>query len=459
MKIRTKIAFQFSLIVALILIIFSFALYFLIRNYTKLEFTNYLKDRAETTAKLLIKEANVDKRLLKIVDKNTLSSLYAAEVWVFNDKNEIAYSNTPIDSVKYSPDLLQRIRNRGEYVGEYKEKKVVGLVIPDEIGGKTYLILAQATDNYGDAKLQNIKNAMTWGLLLAIAFTVIMSFAFAGESLKPISQINQEISNITGRDFNKRLSTGNNKDEIAKLAVNFNQLLARIEKSFEMQRSFVSNASHELRTPLAAIKSEIQIALEKERDSKEYQEILKSLDQDNQRMIQLINGLLQLAKSERGESELMHKPIRVDEVLFEVQDELLSRHTNYSILIDFEDIVEEDESITVSGNRTLMKTLFTNLIENACKYSENHRAEIRIKYNKVNLIVSIADSGLGISKEDQERVFEPFYRTASASNFKGHGIGLSICKRIADIHKGKILLRSEVGVGSNFVVVLPHISK
>ncbi len=458
MKIRTKIAFQFSLIVALILVLFSVALYFLIRNYTKVEFTNYLKDRAETTAKLLIKEANVDKRLLKIVDKNTLSTLYAAEVLVFNEKNEIAYSNTDAETIKYSPDLLERIREQGEYVGEYKEKKVVGLVILNETNSKIYLILAQATDTYGDAKLENIQNAMTWGLLIAITLTVILSFAFAGESLKPIARINQEVSNISGQDFKKKISTGNNKDEIAQLATNFNQMLSRIEQAFEMQKSFVSNASHELRTPLAAIKSEIQVALEKDRGPEEYKEILRSLDQDNQRMIQLINGLLQLARSEQGESNLMHKPVRVDEVLFEVQEEIRGQQPDYNIFIDFEEIVEEDEPLTVMGNRPLLKTLFNNLFENACKYSDNHTAEVKIKFNKVNLIISISDTGHGISKEDQERVFEPFYRTASAANYKGHGIGLSICKRITDIHKGKIVVRSEVGVGSSFVVVLPHIS-
>lgn len=457
MKIRTKIAFQFSLIVALILVLFSVALYFLIRNYTKVEFTNYLKDRAETTAKLLIKEANVDKRLLKIVDKNTLSTLYAAEVLVFNEKNELAYSNTDAE-IKYSPDLLERIREQGEYVGEYKEKKVVGLVIPNEIDGKIYLILAQATDTYGATKLENIQNAMIWGLVLAITLTVILSFFFAGEALKPIARINQEVSAISGRDFKRKISTGNNRDEIAQLATNFNQMLSRIDQAFEMQRSFVSNASHELRTPLAAIKSEIQVALEKDRGPEEYREILHSLDQDNQRMIQLINGLLQLAKSEQGDAQLMHKPVRIDEVLFEVQEELLSQHGDFSVFIDFDEIVEEDENLTVLGNKPLLKTLFANLFENACKYSGNKTAEVRIKFNKVNVIVSIRDTGLGISKEDQERVFEPFYRTASAANYKGHGIGLSICKRITDIHKGKIVVRSELGVGSNFVVVLPHIS-
>lgn len=458
MKIRTKIAFQFTLVVALILALFSLALFFLIRNYTKNEFTDYLKNRAETTARLLIKEKNIDKRLLKIIDRNTLSSLYAAEVLVFNDKNELAYRNLDSDStVKYSPALLERIREKGEYVGEYKQKKVVGLVINSEIENKNYLVLAQAADTYGEDKLENIKDAMFSGLFVAILLTVVLSFAFAGESLKPIARINHEVSSISGNDFKKKLSTGNNKDEIAQLAMNFNSMLSRMEKSFEMQRSFVSNASHELRTPLAAIKSEIQVALEKDRDSEEYKEILHSLNNDNQRLIQLTNGLLQLAKSEQGGNNLMHVPVRVDEVLFEVQEELLNQYPDYLISIDFDEIAEDDESLTVHGNRALLKTLFNNLFENACKYSENSTAEVRIRFNKTNLIVSVSDTGTGIAKEEQERVFEPFYRTNSATNFKGHGIGLSICKRITDIHKGKILLKSEVGVGSNFVVVLPHI--
>jgi two-component system sensor histidine kinase ArlS len=458
MKIRTKIAFQFTLIVALILTLFSFALFFLIRNYTKVEFTNYLKDRAETTASLLVKEKNVDKRLLKIVDHNTLSSLYAAEVLVFNEKNEVSYNNLNSERIVYNPDLLQRIRKQREYVGEDKDMKVVGLMYYSETEKKDYLVLAQATDPYGDAKLDNIKQAMTIGLLIAIVLTVILSFVFAGQSLKPISHINQEVSGFSGRDFKKKLSTGNNKDEIAQLAMNFNQMLSRIESSFEMQRSFVSNASHELRTPLAAIKSEIQVALEKDRKPEEYKEILKSLNQDNQRLIQLTNGLLQLAKAEQGESHLMHKPVRVDEVLFEVQDEILALNPDYFISVDFEEIVEEDENLTVMGNKALLMTLFNNLFENACKYSNNHSAEVRIKFNKTNLIVSVSDNGQGISKEDQEKVFEPFYRTNLAANYKGHGIGLSICKRIADIHKGKIVLRSEVGVGSTFVVIIPHVA-
>jgi signal transduction histidine kinase len=458
MKIRTKIAFQFTLIVALILVVFSVSLYYLLEGYTKDEFNNYLKDRAQTTAKLLINKKNLDKRFLKIVDRNTLSSLYAAEVLVFNDENLVTYSN--IDSVNkfpYSPEILEKIRKFKYHEANYQNKKVVGLMYTDEELKKDYLILAQAEDTYGEQKLERIKDAMTIGLVSSIFLTIIFGFVFAGQSLKPISRINQEVSQITARDLTKKLSTGNNKDEIAQLARNFNEMLSRIEKSFELQKSFVSNASHELRTPLAAIKSEIQVALEKDRTTEQYKEILKSLNIDNQRLIQLINGLLQLAKSEKGDKSLQMIPIRIDEVLFEVQDELQHQHQDYRISIDFEEIPDDDETVTVNGNKSLLKTLFNNLIDNACKYSENNMAVINIRFNSSNCIINVADTGIGISKDDHEKIFEPFFRTKNASNYKGHGIGLSICKRIVDIHGGRIILKSEIGEGSNFNVILPHL--
>lgn len=456
MKIRTKIALQFTLIVATILVIFSVSLYYLLESYTRKEFNNYLVDRAKTTAQLLIKEKNIDNKLLKIFDRNTLSTLYAADVLVFNDNNEVAYSNYEADTIYYNPQLLEKVRKEKFYESTYKDKEVVGLMYKNE-ESQNYLILAQSEDVYGKQKLENIRDAMTIGLLSAILLTIVFGFIFSGQSLKPISRINQEVSKITAYNLTKKLSTSNNKDEIAQLARNFNEMLSRIERSFELQKSFVSNASHELRTPLAAIKSEIQVALEKERNSTEYQHILKTLYIDNQRLIQLTNGLLQLAKSEKGDESVQLSPIRIDEVLFEVQDELMHQHTNYQIAIDFEEIPEDDNWVTVLGNKPLLKTVFNNLFDNACKYSEDKLATVNIRFNRRNCIVMVSDKGIGIPNDELDKVFEPFYRTKNASSFKGHGIGLSICKRIIDMHKGRIVVKSEVGEGSTFNIILPHI--
>lgn len=456
MQIRTKIAIQFTLIVALILALFSIAIYLLSENYRQKEFYNSLRDRALTTARLLIKEPQIDRQLLKVIDRNTLTTLYPAQVLVFNDSNQVAYYNYEADTVYYSPELLNRIRENRYVETAFNNKEVVGTIYQDTLS-QNFVVLAQAEDVYGNQKLSNIKDTMLVGYLGAVILTVIFGFFFAGSSLKPISEMNEEISRITANDLRRKLDTGNNKDEIATLAVNFNKMLSRLDQSFELQKSFVSNASHELRTPLAAVKSEIQVALQNERTPDEYRAVLKTLLSDNQRLIQLTNGLLQLAKSENNKEDVLTENVRIDEVLFKIQEDSTHSHPHYQVNIDYEEIPEDVHWVTVFAKQTLIQTVFGNLIDNACKYSENHRADIRIKANKDNCIVSVSDSGIGIPQEEIENVFQPFYRTKNATQYKGSGIGLSICHRIVKMLDGKISVKSEVGKGSMFVVVLPHI--
>jgi len=454
MTIRTKIATQFSIVVAIILAVFSIAIYLISENYRQQEFYNSLRDRALTTSRLLIKEPQIDKQLLKVIDKNTLSTLYPAQVLVFNDSNQVAYYNYEADTIYYSPELLNRIRTNRYIETTFGNKQVVGTMYSDTLS-KAYAVLAQAEDFYGKEKLENIKITLYIGYFSAILLTILLGFIFAGQSLKPISNINDEISLITASSLRKKLQTGNNRDEIATLAINFNKMLSRLDKSFELQKSFVSHASHELRTPLAAVKSEIQVALQNERTSEEYKSILKTLLDDNDRLIKLTNSLLVLAKSE-DDSNFKLSPIRVDELLFAVQDEFLHLNPNFTVHIDFDEIPDDMNWVTVNGKLELLKTLFWNLIDNACKYSKNHQAEIRIKTNKGNCLVFVSDTGIGIPKEELEHVFEPFYRTKNAAAFKGSGIGLSICRRIVDLHRGKVSVKSELNKGSLFVVIIPH---
>lgn len=455
MTIRTKIATQFSIVVATILAVFSIAIYLISENYRQQEFYNSLRDRALTTSRLLIKEPQIDKQLLKVIDKNTLSTLYPAQVLVFNDSNQVAYYNYEADTIYYSPELLNRIRANRYIETTFGNKQVVGTMYSDTLS-KTYAVLAQAEDVYGKEKLENIKITLYIGYFSAILLTILLGFIFAGQSLKPISNINDEISLITASSLRKKLQTGNNRDEIATLAINFNKMLSRLDKSFELQKSFVSHASHELRTPLAAVKSEIQVALQNERTPEEYKSILKTLLDDNDRLIKLTNSLLVLAKSE-DDSNFKLSPIRVDELLFAVQDEFLHLNPKFTVHIDFDEIPDNMNWVTVNGKLELLKTLFLNLIDNACKYSKNHQAEVRIKTNKGNCLVSVSDTGIGIPKEELEHVFEPFYRTKNAAAFKGSGIGLSICRRIVDLHRGKVSVKSELNKGSLFVVIIPHV--
>jgi two-component system, OmpR family, sensor histidine kinase ArlS len=458
MQIRTKIAIQFTIIIAAILIIFSLAIYYTSENFRKQEFYNRLNDRAVLTAGLLkeLKITEKDKKRLRDANKTFLTKLNTEKVLMFNEKNELVYASYEADSILFSPDFLSQVRKRKYVETSDWENQMIGTMYVD-VDKKTYVVVASARDKYGKDKLKNIRNTLIISFLIGIALTVVLGIIFAGESLKPIAEINKEITNITAYNLKQKLSTGNNKDEIAQLAINFNQMLERLEKSFELQKSFVSNASHELRTPLAAIKSEIQIALENNRSTDEYKEILRSLLTDNQRLIQLTNGLLQLAKSESRDNSLVMKPTRIDELLFKAQEEVLNMNVDYKIIVDFDEIPEEDESVSTIGNEALLLTVFTNLIDNACKYSPKHQAEVKIRFNKKHCCVAIKDDGIGIPESELSKIFEPFYRTQNASKYRGHGIGLSICRRIIDMHQGKIDVKSEEGKGSVFEVTLPHL--
>ncbi|MFN4146851.1 MAG: ATP-binding protein [Runella sp.] len=459
MKIRTRIALQFTAIIALILATFSASFYYLAERNRKDEFYQNLRDRALTRADLLIKVDAINKKLLKIIDSATLSKLYGEKVLMFNEKDEALYASYAPDSAEryyfYNPVLLKNVRESKYVETTNGELLVVGLMYTHPENGE-FVLLASAEDALGNTQLQKLRQSLVYSFLFGVLVTIVLGFIFAGQSLKPIATMNKEIEKITAYNLRKPLNEGNRQDEIAQLAMNFNQMFQRLEQSFELQRSFVSNASHELRTPLAAIKSEIQIALENERTPDEYRKVLRSLLNDTQRLIQLTNGLLQLAKSERQGQAVSFQELRLDELLFATQEELLSRQSDYQITMDFEQIPENEQDITVMGNATLLKTVFSNLIDNACKYSSGKRAEVRIGFDHKNSIVRIKDNGIGIPEEEIGLIFEPLYRAKNATSFKGYGIGLSVCKRIVDMHSGQLNVQSKVGQGSTFEVVIPH---
>ncbi len=457
MKIRTKIALQFTLIIALILATFSASFYYIAEQNRKDEFYRNLRDRALTRADLLIKNEEINKKLLKIIDKETLTRLYSDSVLMFNDKDQVVYSSYEADTVYYSGELLKSVRQKKYVETTNGDLLVVGVMYTHGEKGE-FVLMASAEDVLGNSQLQKLRESLTYSFLFGVLVTIVLGFIFAGQSLKPISAMNKEISTITAYNLRKPLNEGNRQDEIAQLAINFNQMLQRLEQSFDLQRSFVSNASHELRTPLAGLKSEIQVALEEERTPDEYRKVLHSLLNDTQRLVQLTNSLLQLAQSEKKEERAMSfQPIRLDELIFQTQEEIQTVHNDYQIHIDFEDIPDNEQDITVLGNAPLLKTVLSNLMDNACKYSSNKRAVVRIGFDDKNCFIRVIDNGIGIPQNETQRIFEPLYRAKNATAFRGYGIGLSVCRRIVDMHRGTIQVKSQLGQGSTFEVVLPHV--
>jgi signal transduction histidine kinase len=266
--------------------------------------------------------------------------------------------------------------------------------------------------------------------------------------------MNAEVSGISAGSLSRRIDEGNKRDEIAQLAINFNKMLERIESAFNIQRQFVSSASHELRTPLNAISSQLQLLLSQRRTSEEYEKALNSLLDDARALVNLTNGLLNLAQFNIDRQRDQFRPVRVDEILFAAQQELGKSRPNYHFQIEYGIMPDEESQLQIKGDETLLKTAFLNLMDNACKFSEDHSVKITFiaKYNSIEIIFQ--DKGIGISEEDQKKIFMPFFRGSNARNhIQGHGIGLALSHRIVQLHGGDIYIHSIVGEGSDIRVI------
>jgi len=456
MQIRTKLTLQFALMAGGILVAFSLVIYSLSANYRKQEFKERLREKAINTAKLLIEVKEVDDDLMRIIDSANYSSLEDIEVVVFDYfKRSRIYSSGVYSGIEFSDEMLSKVRNNNEYTFEIGGREAVGLLYTD--GLRRFVVFASASDRYGVSKLNNLILILIIGLLASMILTIITGLFFSRQALKPISGVVSRVSSITATSLGKRLDEGNGTDEIAKLAITFNQMLYRIEKAFQIQKSFVSNASHELRTPLAAITSQIEVSLIKERSTKEYQEVLESLLDDARGLTSLANNLLEIARSEQDISALKIAPVRIDELLLQTQAEINQLYPHYQIETEITDNITDDEQeLTVMGNENLLKLIFVNLIDNACKFSDGGVVKASIGFFDDHVLISISDKGIGIDSDDLQLIFEPFFRAKNAVNHKGHGIGLSLIQKIVKLHNGHIRVESERETGTTVFVTLPY---
>ncbi|REA57544.1 two-component sensor histidine kinase [Dyadobacter luteus] len=455
MKIKERIAIQFTILVAALLFVFSVVVYTVSSTFRQEEFFDRLRSKARTTCRLLVKVHGIDKDLLKVIDENTLTEMLDEKVLIFNSKNDLVYSSVDDKLLTYHANLLEEVREKNSIEFVQGESEVIGLLYTE--GTEPLVVLASAFDKFGKSKQDNLIKTLTWGLIVGIVITVGLGFYFAGNSLRPISHINDQISLITAQNLSQKLDEGNRKDEIAQLAINFNTVLYRLNQAFEQQKSFVSHASHELRTPLAALKSEIQLGQRFLKNDPDLEEVFDNLFSDTERLISITNNLLFLARSMENIERLKMSQVRVEDLVFLAKEEILTTSPDYKVSIDYTSIPENERETVIEGNEELLKRVFLNLIDNACKYSENHEARILIDTNETYCGVTVKDEGYGISADDLPHIFNPFYRSALTSDLPGFGIGLSICQRIVELHKGHLSVESEPGKGSSFKVQLFHI--
>lgn len=301
--------------------------------------------------------------------------------------------------------------------------------------------------------LEDYRRILSLSILALMVISTFGGFLIAKKALTPVKKISESIGRISESNLSERVDEKNIPSELKGLASSFNQTFDSLERAFNRQKQFVSDASHELRTPLSVILSHSEITLRRERSTEEYKNALIAIKDAAKIMLNMIERLLMLARLSSDRAELKFEEINLYSILKDVVKLLNPLAEQKDIKIS----IHGDEQLTTFGDRASLLELFTNVVDNAIKYNiQQGKVDIYIKENQDYALIEVKDTGVGMPEEDLDKVFDRFYRIdkARSGGIKGAGLGLSICKEIVRLHGGKMEIKSRIGEGTTVSIYL-----
>lgn len=497
-SIRVRLTIWYLGILALIIVAFASAVYLLVeRNLSRttdenlaewarnLE-TDLRKEETDLAAERRLREAEKKKQFKpeesdededeqsgqpKAEELQTIEQAIDEEVgdFRFRDYWFAVFTNNgqPVASTFADEPLLNRIKNfpaAGKYADLPGESEIFRVYcIALELEGKQFQIYATVSLREQTDFLDSLKRIFYVAVPVALLLAGLGGYFLARRSLAPVVSMSRQAAKISSTNLNERLSIKHERDELGKLAQVFNQLLGRLENSFEQQRRFMADASHELRTPLAIVRAESEIALSKDaRTVAEYRESLAIVHDESKRLTRMVEDLFLLARADSGQFEPYWTTVDVRGILAECVRSVQSLAEKRNVKIELSAV----EEMPLQADESLLHRLFLNLLDNAVKYNrEGGTVSIAAETVGKNYRVSISDTGAGITKEDEAKIFERFFRADKARSRNdeetngGAGLGLSIAAWIVNIHQGSLVLKKSEADGSVFEVELPCFGK
>ena len=452
MKIRTRLTLIYTSLTGLMLLLLLVYIYCFSAVSFRRHFYEDLKQRANSTAQYYLEEDEVDPGKFLQIKEKFLHSLPTETVRIYDGQDKPAFVSDTLQ-IKYDAQFIREIRTRKYLEVQQGDRQLVGIYYPDNQGD--FVIIVAASDLGGLARLDQLSVILVLGFLVCLLIVFFLGMFFAKNALNPISRITKRANEITGTNLHLRIDQPSRKDELAELATTFNQMLQRIETVFESQKSFVHHASHELRTPITSMIVELDVVLEKERSIEEYQSTLRSVLGEVEKLNQLTTGLLNLAKSSFDDPHFFSDVIYLDELLVQVKILAENKFPQNEVQFQVQSAIS-GQHFKWNGNYQLLKIALYNLVENACKFSNQRPVVIYLENNSDYFTIRVIDQGIGIREAEATKIFEPFFRGQNAISFPGFGIGLSLTQKIIAIHKGEIcLVAPSQKQGTTFEVKLP----
>lgn len=457
MQVKYRITGLFTFLVLVILGMVCISIYYFSYINRIKDIKTRLTNRATTTGRLLSQTGVFDLKLIQQIDASTTVSLKnkIVEAFDFSNNKIYRYSDHASDTIPTVDLIVEKARKSGKIYTMIDEKDIVVLHYADR---KIDIVIVEAAyDEEGFKKIKQLRIILWLSFAGGIIITLLSGYFFSVRLLQPLRKITDEVNEISAGSLTRRI--GDQKkaitDEWSYLSATLNQLLNRLQESFEIQGRFMANASHELTTPLTSISSQLEIALQRPRDSGYYEDVIMSVYEDVLHLNKLTISLLEFAKASGTSSGIEIDLLRIDEILLRLPAELGKSDRDYSLSLDFDSLPEQEEKLFVFGNEELLFSALKNIVLNACKYSADHHAHVKLLVIEPEIKIIVKDKGTGISGNDIENIFQPFYRAEDARSYEGFGLGLSLSNRIIKLHKGRIDVESAVNIGTTMTIILP----
>ena len=451
MTIQTKVTILFISLTSVVIFLLSGFIFLFAHYYAFEDFYKRLETRVRIAQSIHENKENENSQLAQKLRQEYLEKLPSEKEYFIKLTAEKQLKDGYPKSLP--KELLDNVVSAGK--ARYRQNNTFFAGSYYENSSKPTIVIVSATDPYGLAELNHLRQILIIGFLIAILIVYVVGKLFSYYTFRPIRQLINNIQSISAENLHMRLQSRQAKDEISILEQTFNDMLIRLETAFETQNNFVSNASHELRTPLTIIKGEAELALRQPGLSEFHQQSVQVILSESNKLNYMLTSLLGLAQSGFDGKKQNWEIVRIDELIWLVKEAVDLLYRDNKIQIDFENLPENEEHLKVYGNVTLLKLAVSNIVMNACKYSYNQLVIVSLLARNNRVIIGVKDLGIGIPEQELRFVFEPFFRASNTSDFEGYGIGLPLSLNIIRLHKGNILIDTQEGEGTNIQIVLP----
>ena len=458
MKLTIKVNLLFTAIVSGILLVVALIIFNVSRQNVMADFRQRLKVRAARTAYFYHLFGNDSTNLLKSLDAKAPPFLFNKSIYVYSEEKKLLYEfhDDSLSKLQLNDSKFEQLRP-GETLF-YKTGNSETCLFFDSTTKKRIIVMVNAENITAQEYLDDLKNIFLIYFPGAALFTLLTGYLFSRNIVRPVKETIHDVKLITSQNLSHRLYIGKSKDELAELNMTINELLNRLEESFAIQRRFISNASHELSTPLTSLSSQIEVSLLHERSGSEYRRVLISMLEDVRQLHQLTKTLLEIAKAGTHGTISLDK-IRIDEVIIRAHNEVIKQNQHFKVNLDFAELPENEDECMVFGNQHLLQSAFKNIMENGCKYSPNSTVDVELTFVEHKVLIKFKNEGDTLPDTEMSQLFEPFYRGANAEGKQGVGLGLTLTRRIINLHKGQLEIKSGDEGKTIFIIILPSVKK